>query len=34
MPTCSDMDATRDDHNNWSKKEKNKYHMLSLVCGI
>ena len=29
---CSNMDATRDYHTKWSQKEK--YHMISLICGI
>ena len=31
---CSHMDATRDHHTKWSKSEKDKYHMMSLICGI
>ena len=31
---CSNMDATRDYHTKWSKSEKDKYHMTSLICGI
>ena len=28
------MDGPRDYHTKWSKLEKDKYHMLSLICGI
>ena len=31
---CSNMDATRDSHTNWSQKEKDKYHMISLIGSI
>ena len=31
---CSNMDGPRDYHTKWSKSEKDKYHMLSLTCGI
>ena len=31
---CSNMDATRDSHTMWSQKEKVKYHLISLICGI
>ena len=31
---CSNMNVPRDDHTKWSKPEKDKYHMLSLICGI
>ena len=34
MPMCSNMDATRDSHTKWSKSEKDKYHMIFLICGI
>ena len=29
---CSNMDGPRDCHNKWSKYDK--YHMISLICGI
>ena len=29
----SNMDATRDSHTKVSLKEKDKYHMISLICG-
>ena len=33
--TCSNMDGTRDYHlSEVSQKEKDKYHMISLICGI
>ena len=32
--TCSNMDGPRDDHTKWSRSDKDKYHMISLVCGI
>ena len=32
---CSNMDGPRDYHAKWSKSErKDKYHMISLTCGI
>ena len=31
---CSNMDGTWDSHPEWSKKEKGKYHMISLISGI
>ena len=31
---CSDMDGPRDCHAEWSKSDKDKYHMISLICGI
>ena len=31
---CSNMNATRDYHTKQSKSEKDKYHMISLICGI
>ena len=31
---CSNMDGPRDHHSKWSKSEKEKYHMRSLICGI
>ena len=31
---CSNMDATRDYHTKWSKSEKDKYHVISLICRI
>ena len=31
---CSNMDGPRDYHTKWSQKEKDKYHMISLICGI
>ena len=30
----SNMDATRDSHTKWGKSEKDKYHMISLICGM
>ena len=30
----SNMDATRNYHTKWSKKDEAKYHMVSLTCGI
>ena len=30
----SNMDGPRDDHTKLSKSDKDKYHMLSLICGI
>ena len=31
---CSNMDGPRDGHTELSQTEKDKYHMLSLICGI
>ena len=31
---CSNMDRPRDYHTKWSKSEKEKYHITSLICGI
>ena len=31
---CSNMDGPGGYHNKWSKLEKEKYHMRSLICGI
>ena len=31
---CSNMNATRDYHTKWSKPDKDKYHMILLICGI
>ena len=28
------MDEPRDDHIKWAKLGKDKYHMISLICGI
>ena len=28
------MDGTRDYHTKWSKPDKDKHHMISLICGI
>ena len=28
------MDRPRDDHINWNKSDKDKYHMISLLCGV
>ena len=30
----SNMDGPRDYHTKWSSLEKDKYHMISLICGI
>ena len=30
---CNNMDGCRDYHFKWSKSEKNKYHMISFICG-
>ena len=30
---CSDIDGPRDCHTEWSKSDKDKYH-ISLICGI
>ena len=34
IDTCSNMDGSRYYHNQWSKSEKDKYHTVSLTCGI
>ena len=31
---CSNMGATRDYHTKWNKSERDKYRMISLICGI
>ena len=31
---CSNMDELRDCHTEWNKSEKDKYHMISIICGI
>ena len=31
---CSNMDGPRDYHTKWSKPDKDKYQMISLICGI
>ena len=31
---CSNMDGPRDCHTEWSKSDKDKYHMILLICGI
>ena len=31
---CSNMDGPRDYHTKWSKSEKDKYYMISVICGI
>ena len=31
---CSNMDGPRDDHTKWSKSDKDKYHKISVMCGI
>ena len=31
---CNHMDRLRDDHTDWSKSGKDKYHMISLICEI
>ena len=31
---CISMDGHRDYHSKWSNSDKDKYHMISLICGI
>ena len=31
---CSNMDGPRDYHTEWSQTEKDKYPVISLICGI
>ena len=31
---CNNMDGPRDYHIKWRKTDKDKYHMISLICGI
>ena len=31
---CSNMDGSRDYHTKWSKSDKDKYHMIWLICGL
>ena len=28
------MDGPGDNHTKWTQKDKDKYHMISLICGI
>ena len=30
---CSNTDGPGDEHAQWNKSEKDKYHMVSLICG-
>lgn len=34
LAVCNDVDGTRDDNDKWNELEKDKYHMISLICGI
>jgi len=34
VPLPSPMNGARDDHIRWSKSEKDKYHVIPLLCGI
>ena len=34
MPICRNMDGPRDHHTKWSKSDKDKYYMISLICGV
>ena len=31
---CSNMDGPRVYHTKWNKSDKDKYYMISLICGI
>ena len=31
---CSNMDGPRDYHTKWTKSEKDKYHVISLICNL
>ena len=31
---CSNMDEPTDYGTKWNKSEKDKYHMISLICGV
>ena len=31
---CNNMDGSGDYHTKWSKWDRDKYHMISLTCGI
>ena len=31
---CSNTAATRDCHTKWNKSEEDKYHMITLICGV
>lgn len=31
---CSNMDEPKNWHTEWSQSEKDKYHIMSLICGI
>ena len=32
--TCSNMDGPRDDHTKWRKSDKDRYHLMQLICRI
>ena len=34
MPFCSNVDGPRDSPTKWTKPDKDKYHMISLICVI
>ena len=34
LAICNDMDGAREYNAKWNKSEKDKYHMISLICGI
>ena len=34
MPFARNMDGPRDYHTKWNKSDKDKYHKISLICGI
>ena len=34
IAVCSTMERPRDYHSKWSKSEKDKYHMISFICGV
>ena len=31
---CSNIDGPKHNHTEWSKSDKDKYHMISLICGL
>ena len=34
IATCSNMDGARECHTKWGKSDKDRYYMISHICGI
>ena len=34
IATCNNMDGARECHTKWGKSDKDRYYMISLICGI